>query len=58
MKSTATYVPGEPNTVPQDAQLKLYQLIEELDHTYKFPNGLDVYYQMLTVLNKHFSKLP
>ena len=58
MKSSANYVPGEPNTVPPHVQVKLYKLVQDLDREHGFPNGLDVYYHLLAVLNKHFSQLP
>jgi hypothetical protein len=58
MKSNTQYVAGDTNTVPPHVQVQLYKLVTELDHTHQFPNGLDVYYQLLAVLNKHFAKLP
>jgi hypothetical protein len=58
MKSNTQYVAGDANTVPQTAQVQLYKLVQDLDRTHNFYNGLDLYYQLLTVLNKHFAKLP
>ncbi len=58
MKSSVTYTLGEPNTVPPSVQVKLYRLVQDLDRTHNFYSGLDLYRQMLTVLNKHFAKLP
>jgi hypothetical protein len=58
MKSNTQYVQGDANTVPQTAQVQLYRLVKDLDHTHNFHSGLDLYYQLLTVLNKHFAKLP
>jgi hypothetical protein len=58
MKSSVTYTQGEPNTVPPSVQVKLYRLVKDLDRTHNFYSGLDLYRQMLTVLNKHFAKLP
>jgi hypothetical protein len=58
MKSNTQYVAGDANTVPPSVQVQLYKWVKDLDATHQFPNGLDVYYQLLTVLNKHFAKLP
>jgi hypothetical protein len=58
MKSSTQYVAGDANTVPQTAQVQLYKLVTELDRTHNFHSGLDLYYQLLQVLNKHFAKLP
>jgi hypothetical protein len=58
MKSSTQYVAGDTNTVPPVAQLQLYQLVHQLDRAHNFHSGLDLYYQLLAVLNKHFAKLP
>jgi len=58
MKSSTQYVAGDTNTVPPTVQVQLYRLVKDLDRTHQFANGLDVYYQLLVVLNKHFAKLP
>jgi hypothetical protein len=58
MKSSTQYVAGDINTVPPHVQVQLYKWVKDLDRTHNFYNGLDVYYQLLTVLNKHFTKLP
>jgi hypothetical protein len=58
MKSSTQYVSGDTNTVPPTVQVQLYKLVKDLDAEHNFHNGLDLYYQLLTVLNKHFAKLP
>jgi len=58
MKSNTQYVSGDTNTVPPHVQVQLYRLVKDLDAAHNFHSGLDVYYQLLTVLNKHFAKLP
>jgi tRNA U34 5-carboxymethylaminomethyl modifying enzyme MnmG/GidA len=58
MKSNTQYVAGDTNTVPPTVQVQLYKLVKDLDATHNFHSGLDVYYQLLAVLNKHFAKLP
>jgi hypothetical protein len=58
MKSSTQYVQGDTNTVPTIVQVQLYKLVKDLDAAHNFYNGLDLYYQLLVVLNKHFTKLP
>jgi hypothetical protein len=58
MKSSTQYVAGDTNTVPPTAQVQLYKLVKDLDAAHNFHSGLDLYYQLLQVLNKHFAKLP
>jgi tRNA U34 5-carboxymethylaminomethyl modifying enzyme MnmG/GidA len=58
MKSSTQYVAGDTNTVPPTVQVQLYRLVKDLDAAHNFHSGLDLYYQLLTVLNKHFAKLP
>ena len=53
MKSSNKLQPGEPNRTNHVLQVELYKFVKLADQTYNFPNGLDVYYQMLNVLNKH-----
>jgi hypothetical protein len=53
MKSSNQLQPGELNRVTTPLQLELYKFVQLADKTYNFPNGLDVYYQLLNTLNKH-----
>jgi hypothetical protein len=53
MKSSNGLEPGELNRATRELQLELYKFVLLADKTYNFPNGLDVYYNMLNTLNKH-----
>ena len=53
MTKSPNLQPGLINRTNKELQAELYKFVQRADETYNFPNGLDVYYQLLNTLNKY-----